>query len=64
MCFLDMKIMSLSYGGDAVNNESAGRLVYQITTIPSYQEDTVYYSVYYISFSDVFNEKERKKITF
>ena len=34
LCFLDMKIMSLRNGGDSVNNESAGRVVYRIITIP------------------------------
>ena len=29
LCFRDMKIMSRRNGGDAVNNESAGRVVYQ-----------------------------------
>ena len=29
-----MKIMSQRNGGDSVNNESAGRVVYQVTTIP------------------------------
>ena len=34
LCFCDMKIMSRRNGGDSVNNESAGRVVYQVTTIP------------------------------
>ena len=34
LCLRDMKIMSRRNGGDLVNNES-GRVVYQITTIPS-----------------------------
>ena len=29
LCFRDMKIMSRRNGGDLVNNESAGRVVYQ-----------------------------------
>ena len=29
LCFRDMKIMSRRNGGDSVNNESAGRVVYQ-----------------------------------
>ena len=33
-------------------------------TLFSYQGNTVYYSVYYKSSSDVFNEKKKKKITF
>ena len=34
LCFGDMKIMPRRSGGDSENNESAGRVVYQITTIP------------------------------
>ena len=34
LCFCDMKIMSRRNGSDSVNNESAGRVVYQVTTIP------------------------------
>ena len=34
LCFCDMKIMSRRNGGDSVNNESAGQVVYQVTTIP------------------------------
>ena len=29
LCFRDMKIMSRRNGGDLVNNESAGQVVYQ-----------------------------------
>ena len=31
-----MKIMSARNGGDSVNNESAGRVVYQVSTIPEW----------------------------
>ena len=34
LCFCDMKIMSLRNGGDSVNKESTGQVVYRVTTIP------------------------------
>ena len=65
--FCDMKIMSRRNGGDLVNNESAGRVVYQVTTIPEWHnfhitETQFYYSVYYIPSTDwCFNKKKTKK---
>ena len=64
-----MKIMSRRNGGDSVNNESAGRVVYQVTTIPEWHnfhitETQFYYSVYYIPSTDVSIKKTKKEKVF
>ena len=54
-----MKFMSRRNGGDSVNNESAGRVVYRINTIPEFY----LFSIYYVPlpfFNDLLTKRKKK----
>ena len=63
-----MKVLSRKNGGDLVNNESAGLVVYQITTIPSrhifYNKETQFTILYITYLKAMVSMKKRRNNIF